>query len=315
MLTSWLPGVSDVSYWFFSILIISLLVLVSLILGILKLFPKKKEVYSQIWKSFKAWFIMAPVTLLIVGMPQKVLVVALLFFSIFAIKEFARATGLYEDWGFVIAIYIGLVLLYSSIWVSWYGLFVAMPVYIIAVILMIPIFRNQYKDMLQKIALSIIAFIYLGWFPSHLGFIGTHPHRFALLLFIIIGTELNDAAAFTCGKFFGKRPLISNISPKKTIEGSLGALMITSIYVLLVHKWLPGFGLIATILSILIIWIGGTLGDLVISYIKRDIGIKDMGVLIPGHGGLLDRADSLIFVAPLYFHMITYYVGFSGGLK
>jgi phosphatidate cytidylyltransferase len=315
MLTSWLPGVGDVYYRFFSSLIISLLVLVSLLLCILKLFPKKKELSSQIWKSFKAWFIMAPIALSVVGMHQKVLVVALLLLSIFAIKEFSRATGLYEDWGFIIVIYIGVVILYFSIWVSWYGLFVAMPVYIISVILMIPIFRNQYKGMIQKIALGIVAFIYLGWFPSHLGFIGTHPHRFALLLFIAIGTELNDAAAFTCGKFFGKHPLIPNISPKKTVEGSLGALLITSLYVLLVHKWLPGFGVIATVLSIPIIWIGGTLGDLVISYIKRDIGIKDMGVLIPGHGGLLDRVDSLIFVAPLYFHMVTYYVGFPGGLS
>ncbi len=315
MLTNWLPGISNVYFRSFSALIIALLVFVSFILCVLKFLPKKEEIASQIWKSFKAWFIMAPIVLLIVGMRQHVLVVSLLFLSIFAVKEFARATGLYDDWGFVIMIYLGLVIMYSSIWGSWYGLFVAMPVYIISIILMIPIFRNEYKNMIQKVALSIIAFIYLGWFPSHLGFIGTHPQRFAYLLFILIGTELNDAAAFTCGKFFGKKLLISNISPKKTVEGSLGALMVTSLYVMSVRKWLPGFGATVTVLSILIIWIGGTLGDLVISYIKRDIGIKDMGALIPGHGGLLDRVDSLIFVAPLYFHMVTYYVGFPGGFS
>ncbi len=313
MFARWFPGMSDVYFRFFSGLILALLVMVTLILAVLKLFPKKKELSAQIWKSFKAWFVMAPIALLAVGMHQQVLVAALFFLSVFAIKEFARATGLYDDWGFVTVIYGGLLILYASIWVSWYGLFVAVPVYIISFILMIPIFRNQYADMLRKVALSVVAFIYIGWFLSHLGFLGTHPYRCALLLFIIIGTELNDAAAFTCGKFFGKHPLISNISPKKTVEGSLGALAVTSLYVVSVRAWLPGFGAAAVLLSILIIWIGGTLGDLVVSYIKRDIGIKDMGTLIPGHGGLLDRIDSLIFVAPFYFHMVAYYVGFKDG--
>jgi len=312
---SWFPGWSDPYYRFFFGFVSSVLIGVSILLIIIKYIPRKQEMAGQIWKSFKPWFIMAPVLLLIVGMPQKVLIIALLFLSIFAVKEFALATGLYEDWGFIAVIYLGLGLLYFSIWVSWYGLFVAMPVYIISVVFMIPIFRNEYKNMIQKVALSTIAVIYLGWFPAHLGFLGHHPQRYAYLLFIIIGTELNDAAAYTFGKFFGKHLLISNISPKKTVEGTLGALLATSAYVIFASRWLPGFRLVPLLLSIVIIWIGGTLGDLVISFVKRDIGIKDMGTLIPGHGGLLDRVDSLLFVSPLYFHMVTYYVKFPGGLS
>jgi phosphatidate cytidylyltransferase len=167
--------------------------------------------------------------------------------------------------------------------------------------------------MIQKVALSTIAVIYFGWFPAHLGFLGERPDRYAYLLFVIIGTELNDAAAYLFGKLFGKHLLISNISPKKTVEGTVGALAVTSAYVLFAGRWLPGFGPLPLVLSIILLWIGGTLGDLVISFVKRDVGIKDMGALIPGHGGLLDRVDSLLFVAPLYFHMVAHYVRLPGG--
>ncbi len=309
------PGFNDTCLRSFSMLIMVLFVVISLVLRILSRCTKYKEASEQIWHAFKPWFIMAPIVLLAIGMHQNILVIALLLLSIFIVKEFARATGLYNDLKFMIVIYCGLLISYSAVWLSWYGFFSAIPVYVISLILVIPIFRNRYKNMLQKVALSIIAFLYLGWFPSHLGLIGLHPQRITLLLFIIVGTELNDAAAFTCGKIFGKNYLISNISPKKTIEGSFGALLVTSVYVLIANKFLLGFDLVPTILSILIIWLGGTLGDLVMSYVKRDIGIKDMGTLIPGHGGLLDRVDSLIFVSPFYFHMISYFVRFPGGLS
>jgi phosphatidate cytidylyltransferase len=311
----WLPGWSSEYYRGFFWLIASLLIGASVILSVIKCVPGKQAFARSFWKSFQPWFIMAPLLLVVIGMPQKILVIALFLLSVFSVKEFSLATGLYKDWGFISVIYLGLAMLYFSIWVSWYGLFVAMPVYIISVIFIIPIFRNEYRHMLQKVALSTIAVIYLGWFPAHLGFLGEHPARYAFLLFVIIGTELNDAAAYTFGKLFGKTLLISNISPKKTVEGTFGALGVTAIYVLFAGRWLPGFGPVPLGLSVIIIWICGTLGDLVISFVKRDIGVKDMGALIPGHGGLLDRVDSLLFVAPLYFHMVAHFVKFPGGLS
>lgn len=309
-----LPGLSDPNYINFLKLLIGLLFFAGMVIGILIANPKTKSAAQKVWTSFSPWLIMAPIVFFVVGMRREVLIVSLLCFSIFTVKEFAQATGLYKDWGFISTIYLGLVGLYASVWVSWYGLFVAVPVYVIVVVFMIPAFRNEYKNMLQKVALSVIAIIYLGWFPAHLAFLGEHPERYAFLLFIIIGTELNDAAAYTMGKIFGKRALVSNISPNKTMEGALGALGITAGYVFFVKNWLPGFTAIPLVLSVVLIWIGGTMGDLVISFVKRDIGVKDMGQLIPGHGGLLDRVDSLIFVSPLYFHMVSHYVKFSGGL-
>jgi phosphatidate cytidylyltransferase len=108
---------------------------------------------------------------------------------------------------------------------------------------------------------------------------------------------------------FGRHPLRSEISPKKTWEGALGALIVSMSLPWLLRFSLPEFGPVQLILAGLIVGIGGQLGDLSISVIKRDIGTKDMGASIPGHGGILDRIDSLIYVAPLFMHMAGYYYG------
>ena len=113
-------------------------------------------------------------------------------------------------------------------------------------------------------------------------------------------------AAFTCGKLFGRHPLRSEISPKKTWEGSIGALAVSLALPWALWFTLPQFGPVDLIAVGLIVGIGGQLGDLSISVIKRDVGVKDMGAAIPGHGGILDRIDSLIYVAPLFFHVVRW---------
>lgn len=312
-MVNWFPGWADSYFRNYFWLVVSLFIVAAVILIVMRIIPRTKSAAVKVWGSFSPWFIMAPVVFLVLGLGSKVFIFFLLILSIACVKEFTKATGLYEDWGFIIAIYAGLTGFYITAFVKWYGLFVAMPIYAIVVILMIPAGRNDYKNMIQKIGLSTIALIYLGWFPAHLAFLSYHTYGLAYLLFLIIGTELNDAAAYTTGKMFGKNSLVSNISPKKTVEGAIGSLVIISLYVYFVRQWLPGFTTFPLVLSVIILWIGGTMGDLVMSFVKRDIGIKDMGILIPGHGGLLDRVDSLIFVAPLFFHMVTYFVKLPGG--
>jgi phosphatidate cytidylyltransferase len=105
----------------------------------------------------------------------------------------------------------------------------------------------------------------------------------------------------------GRHPLRSEISPNKTWEGALGALAVSMTLPWVLRFSFPFFGVRQLILTGLIVGIGGQLGDLSISVIKRDIGTKDMATTIPGHGGILDRIDSLIYVAPLFMHMAGYY--------
>ena len=189
-------------------------------------------------------------------------------------------------------------------------MYMAMPVYVIAIILLIPIVRNRVAGQLQAIALAIVGFIYIGWMFGHLAFLANAAHAYGYLLYLLVAVELNDVAAFTFGRLFGRRKLRSNISPNKTIAGAAGALTASMILPWVVHLFaLQHFKPMHLILAGLIVGIGGQLGDLSISVIKRDIGIKDTGALLPGHGGILDRIDSLIFVAPLFFHMTRYFHG------
>jgi phosphatidate cytidylyltransferase len=190
---------------------------------------------------------------------------------------------------------------------GWYGLFIALPVYAVALIMLIPILRNRVRGQLQCVSLAIVGFVYLGWMFGHLLFLANARNAYGYLLYVLFATELNDVAAFTFGKLFGKHPLRSLISPKKTWEGALGALAFSMVLPWLLRFSLPEFGPLQLVLTGLIIGIGGQLGDLTISVIKRDIGIKDMGAGIPGHGGILDRIDSLIYVAPLFFHLAGYF--------
>ena len=116
-----------------------------------------------------------------------------------------------------------------------------------------------------------------------------------------MAVELNDVAAFTFGRLFGRHPLRSNISPKKTWEGSLGALAVSLALPWGLRFSFPQFSACELILAGIIVGVGGQLGDLSISVIKQNLGIKDMGTLLEGHGGILDRIDSLILRSPPVF--------------
>jgi phosphatidate cytidylyltransferase len=278
----------------------------------------KKDV-SSIWMTCRSWLVMAP---LVLGCIFAGRIPTIIFFCIVAglgFKEFARATGLYQDWWMTGAVYLGIIAVgVTSLMrqpqgeepgTGWYGLFIALPVFAIAVMLLIPIARNQVQGQLQRVSLGIVGFVYIGWMFGHLAFLTNATNAYGYLLYILFATEINDVSAFTFGKIFGKHPFRSNISPKKTWEGALGALAVSLLLPWLLRFSFPHFGALQLVLTGLIVGVGGQLGDLAISVIKRDIGIKDMGANIPGHGGILDRIDSLVYVAPLFFHLAGYFYG------
>ena len=134
-----------------------------------------------------------------------------------------------------------------------------------------------------------------------------------ILLILILTVELNDIFAYLAGKTLGRRKLASNTSPNKTIGGALGALVLTSALVAtLLHFVFRDSALdhpFHLVTLGILISVAGQVGDLMISSIKRDLGIKDTGVVLPGHGGLLDRFDSLLLVGPAVFHYAHYFLG------
>jgi len=299
---------------YFWIVLISLAI-AGAVLGFLR-FVLKKETASM-FETYRSWILIAGIGFVVVFLGRIPTIVGVTLVALYAFKEFAHASGLCRDLWMIGAVYASIVTVGIASAISdprgeqpgpgWYGFFVAVPAFAISLILLIPILRNRARGELRHISLAIIGFVYIGWMFGHLAFLANATNAYGYLLYVVFATELNDVAAFTFGKLFGKHPFRSNISPKKTWEGALGAFAVSMALPWVLRFSFPQFGTLQLVLTGLIVGIGGQLGDLSISVIKRDIGIKDMGAGIPGHGGVLDRIDSLIYVAPLFFHMAGYF--------
>jgi len=297
----------------YAILIGSLGVLAGMILFILdRVFHKN---ISSILPTYRGWLIMVPIFFIFILLGRIAIIFGVFGLSLYGFIEFSRATRLNQNIWITRMVYLGIITVAVFAFVpdlktgyfGAYGFFMALPVYVVSLLFLIPIMQNLYEGQLHYLTLGITGFIYFGWMFGHIGFLANSDYAINYILYLAFAVEIADISASTFGRLFGRHKLRSNISPNKTIEGALGALLVSLCLPWLFRATFPAFGVLQLILTGLIVGIGSQLGDLVISLIKRDIGIKDMGTLIPGHGGILDRVDSLIFVSPLFFHMIRYF--------
>jgi phosphatidate cytidylyltransferase len=310
---NWRSALADPVFRAYVFIVLGLLAVGAVVLLVLSV-RFRKDV-SKIWTIWRSWVVMAPLALVVVGLGRGATVVGVTLLAIFAFKEFARATGLYRDFPMIVAVYVAIVVAGVAAWCpdrdpggthpGWLDLFETLPVYAMVLIVLVPILRNRTQGQLQSVALATLGFLLVGWMFAHLGFLANSAHPYGYIAFIVFGVEICDIAAYTFGTLLGRRPLRSAISPKKTWGGALGALGVA-----MALPWVLGFSFPpaldwhAKVLAGLIVGLAGPLGDLSISLIKRDLGVKDMGAAIPGHGGILDRIDSLIFVAPLFLRLV-----------
>lgn len=163
---------------------------------------------------------------------------------------------------------------------------------------------NKYTYLIGYI---IIPFIIITKIP-----LGKHGYNPKILISIFILIWTNDTFAYIVGKSIGKHKLLEKISPKKTIEGFLGGMVFAVLAGILISKYYTQALVSIWIVIAILVSIFGTLGDLIESKFKRMAGVKDSGKIMPGHGGVLDRLDSLIFVAPFIFlfYQILYYISY-----
>jgi len=158
---------------------------------------------------------------------------------------------------------------------------------------------------LMGIAVTTLGFAYVGVLGSFAALLLTAPsnHGIGLLLGAVLTTSAYDAGAFFAGRFAGHTPLAPSISPGKTVEGMIGACAATLVAGMVVGQIGP-WDLKHGILLALIVMVAAPLGDLCESMLKRDLGVKDMGAILPGHGGVLDRIDALLFVVPATYYLV-----------
>jgi phosphatidate cytidylyltransferase len=268
---------------------------------------------EEIRRRYRSWLILIPILAgpILLGAAWTILGVLLL--CVLCYREFARATGLFREKTISTVVVLGIVLLAAATADHWYGLFVALFPLTIGAIAAAGILGDRPRGYIQRVGLGVLGFALFGCALMHLGYFANDARYRPMLLLILLAVEMNDIFAFCVGKSLGRRKLAPNTSPGKTVEGAAGALVLTTLLV-----WVAGSTVFRgtaldhpgrLILLGAIIGAVGQIGDLMLSSVKRDIGIKDMGTTIPGHGGILDRFNSLLLVAPAAFHFIGYFLG------
>ncbi len=265
------------------------------------------EQRRSLLRNYLAWLIILPVLIIPLLSGPTAWVWLVLALSLVCLREFGCATGLWRDRYFMWIAAACIVGIFYPVLVRWYSLFVVMPIYATLLLLTVPIARDTFEHMIQRTCLSVLAVLYFGWCLAHLAYLIHIDNGIGHVLFLLLLVELNDICAFSIGKALGKHKLSPRLSPNKTIEGSLGALAGVVGFAFVFRYLVPEYSTLHLIILAGLISMTGTFGDLTISFIKRDLGIKDMGRVIPGHGGILDRLDSAIFVAPIFFHFTVYF--------
>jgi len=287
-----------------------------LILALRKAGKVPDKQYDELMKRYKSWLVLGPLMIVPVLLGAFWTIMAVGILSILCYREYARATGLFRETLMSLLVTLGILAVTFSVLDNWYELFVALFPLATGAIAAVAIFSDRPKGYIQRVALAILAFTLFGVCLGHLGYFANDDQFRPILFWLVICVELNDIFAYICGKSFGHRKLAPRTSPNKTIGGSLGSLVLTTC----LAAWMGHYVFLWTnvdrpgrlLFLGAIISIAGQLGDLLISSIKRDLDLKDMGVLFPGHGGWLDRFDSLILVAPAVFHYVGYFRGIGG---
>ena len=203
------------------------------------------------------------------------------------------------------AIAIAITLLLAAAWfgrVS--GLAVAIAIAIPCVL--VYILLKDPKDFVRKSTAAAFAIFYLAFLGGFILLLAHEKDGLARIFTLVVLVSCNDTFAYISGVLFGKHPLAPQISPKKTWEGLVGSIVATTIGSALVfqfalnHTWWigAGIGLVAVVTA--------TCGDLIESAVKRDLAIKDMGTMLPGHGGILDRIDSVLFTGPAVWFALEF---------
>lgn len=260
-----------------------------------------------------SWSILAPAMIMPVLLGAAWHFVAVTVLSLLCYREFARATGLFRERAVSATVVVGILAINFAALDHWYHFFVALLPLTVAVIAAVAIFADRPQGYTQRVSLGVIAFLFFGACLGCLSYLGNHTNYRPIVLSLLLAVELNDIFAYICGKSFGRRKLAPNTSPNKTIGGSVGAFILTTILMAVMGHYVFLDTALDTPIKLIglgvIVSFSGQMGDLMMSSFKRDLGIKDMDVIIPGHGGFLDRFDSLLLVAPAVFHYVGYILG------
>lgn len=251
-----------------------------------------------------------PVIILVLLSPSWVMLAAVVMCSLVGLFEFYGAVKMRKSMPILCVLgYIGAAALPFCVFLEPKQILTCAFAYL--VILFAVMLMSHRKIMFTDISMTVMSLIYIPFLLSHILFIRRMEFGNIIVWLVFLGAFMTDSCAFFTGKTLGRRKLCPNISPKKTIEGAIGGVVGCGLSFLLfafivnacLGRWLDGYTMsYIRIFSLgLIVAVLAQIGDLTASLIKRQFDIKDFGNLFPGHGGMLDRCDSIILVAPVIF--------------
>ena len=267
--------------------------------------------YHELRQRVQSWWIMVGVFGIAMAIDRSLSIIFFGLVSFLALKEYLsliptrRADRRVLFWA-----YLSIPVQYYWIYRGWYGMFIVfIPVWVMLLISARMVLIGETKDFLRAVGTIQWGLMLMVFAISHQAYLLVLPPEggAGLVLFLVMLTQLNDVAQYIWGKSFGRRKILPTVSPNKTLEGLVGGITTTTILAVLLAPVLTPLTLPHSVAAGLMIGAGGFLGDTTVGAVKRDIGVKDSGTMIAGHGGVLDRVNSLTYTAPLFFHFLRYY--------
>lgn len=271
--------------------------------------------YEELRLRIKTWWIIVVLTTFALGFNVYFSIFCVAFVSFLAFKEYLsiiptrRADHRVLFWA-----YMAIPVQYVLVGVAWYGVFIIfIPVYWFLIMPMRMVLIGETQGFLKAVGTLQFGLMTCVFSISHAAYLLVLPEAgnpngggVALLFYLVFLTQLNDVAQYVWGKMLGRTKVTPTVSPNKTLEGLLGGVATTTFLAFMLAPWLTPLNHIQSLAIGLLIGFGGFIGDVTISAIKRDLAIKDSGNFLPGHGGILDRLDSLTFTAPMFFHTVYF---------
>ncbi|MEM0650503.1 phosphatidate cytidylyltransferase [Klebsiella huaxiensis] len=293
--------------------VFAVLLLATLINGLL-VWCKPNKDWRELTLRIRTWWVIVVLFSLALISPRWLALTFFALVSVLALKEFLTLVPARDaDRMPVLWMFIAIPINYGLIGIDWYGLFIIfIPVYAFLFLPARMVLVGETQGFLHSAAQLHWGLMSTVFAVSHVAFLLILPadglQTGALLVLFLVGlTEFNDVAQYLWGKSLGRIKVTPTVSPNKTLAGLLGGVGSTMLAALLLGPLMTPLGWGMSLLAGVIIGVTGFCGDVVMSAVKRDIGVKDSGTLLPGHGGILDRLDSLIFTAPVFFHFIRYF--------
>jgi phosphatidate cytidylyltransferase len=272
--------------------------------------------YIELRQRVRTWWWIAVIFGIALCIHPKAAIALMALVSFLAFKEYLSLLPTRRaDYVVLLWAYLAIPLQYWWVWMNWYGMFIVfIPVYLFLFLPMRMVMVGDTRGFLHSAGTLHWGMMTTVFSLSHIAFLvnlpdlgGARHHAGSMYVFyLLLLTQLNDVAQYLWGKGIGRHKVIPKVSPNKTVEGVVGGVLTTTLLAWLLAPWFTPFTAPQSVLVGLMIGLTGFVGDVVMSGVKRDIGVKDASSMLPGHGGILDRLDSLTYTAPLFFHVLYF---------